>query len=160
MLDLHQSFRLPLTSTTKMIYDVKDDPILQVSSQEPSTFSKSQMKPDTWIMLDLHQNFRISSWSFSNMIYDVKDDPILQISSHKLSTSLKPPCNQSYLIFAQLNQSLNSINTNHQHVLKFVTCIQTTTQGELTEPKLTPPLFDYLQILTQLIDPSLPCADL
>ena len=45
MPDLHQSFSLYPISFTNMIYDVKDDPILQVSSKEPSTSSKSQMKP-------------------------------------------------------------------------------------------------------------------
>ena len=68
-----------------MIYDVKDDPILQVSSQEPSTSSKSQMKPVIQIMTDLHQTFRISSLSSTNMIYEV----ILQVSSQEPSTSSK-----------------------------------------------------------------------
>merc|ERR1712082_108083 len=38
--NLHQIFRICPLATTDLIYDVKDDPILQVSSQEPSTSSK------------------------------------------------------------------------------------------------------------------------
>ena len=39
-LDLHEIFRIILLWSVKMIYNVKDDPILQDSSQEPSTSSK------------------------------------------------------------------------------------------------------------------------
>ena len=38
--DLHKIFRIILLWSVKMIYDIKDDPILQDSSQEPSTSSK------------------------------------------------------------------------------------------------------------------------
>merc|ERR1712082_216697 len=40
MFDLDQTFRMGPLATTDLIYDVKDDHILQVSSQEPSTSSK------------------------------------------------------------------------------------------------------------------------
>jgi len=43
MSDLHQTFRISSISSTDMIYDVKMTPILQVSSQEPSTSSKSHL---------------------------------------------------------------------------------------------------------------------
>ena len=39
--DLHQTFRIFSQPYTNMIYDVKDDPILQVSNQEPSMSFKS-----------------------------------------------------------------------------------------------------------------------
>ena len=47
MSDLDQTFRRGPLATTNLIYDVKDDPILQVSSQEPSTSSK----PPTYTFL-------------------------------------------------------------------------------------------------------------
>ena len=37
---LHQTSRVSSIYSTNMIYDVKGDPILQISSQEPSTSSK------------------------------------------------------------------------------------------------------------------------
>ena len=76
-----------------MIYDVKDDPILQVSNQEPSMSSKPPTKAfsASQIMSDLHQTFRISSQSSINMIYDIKDDPILHVSNQEPSLSSKPP---------------------------------------------------------------------
>ena len=40
MFDLDQTIRLGPIATTNLIYDVKDDLILQVSGQEPSTSSK------------------------------------------------------------------------------------------------------------------------
>ena len=43
MSDLLQTFRISSISPTNMIYYVKDDPILQVSSQELSKSSKSQI---------------------------------------------------------------------------------------------------------------------
>ena len=39
MSDLHQTFMISSLSSTNMISNVKDDHILQVSSQEPSTSS-------------------------------------------------------------------------------------------------------------------------
>ena len=38
--DLHQTFRIRSWGSPKMIQHVEDDPILQVSSQEPSACSK------------------------------------------------------------------------------------------------------------------------
>ena len=79
-----------------MIYDVKDDPILQVSSQEPSTSSKSPSCTFfSQIMSDLDQTFKIGPLATNDFIFyfqlddDVKDDPILQVSSQEHSTSSK-----------------------------------------------------------------------
>jgi hypothetical protein len=38
--ELHETFRISSWGSTKMIQHVKDDPILQVSSQDPSASSK------------------------------------------------------------------------------------------------------------------------
>ena len=38
--DLHETFRISSWWSPKMIQHIKDDPILQVSSQEPSSSSK------------------------------------------------------------------------------------------------------------------------
>ena len=43
MSGLHQTFRISSISSTNMIYYIKDDPLLQVSSQEPSTSAKSEI---------------------------------------------------------------------------------------------------------------------
>ena len=43
--DLDQNFRISSISSNNMIYNVIDDPILQVFSQEPSTSSKSPTYP-------------------------------------------------------------------------------------------------------------------
>ena len=40
MSDIDQTFRIGPLATTNLIYDAKDDPILHVSNQEPSTSSK------------------------------------------------------------------------------------------------------------------------
>ena len=45
MSDLHKNFRISSISAINMIYDVKDDTILQVSNQETSTSSKSPTYP-------------------------------------------------------------------------------------------------------------------
>ncbi len=44
--DLHQTFRIFSQPYTNMIYDVKDDPILQVSNQEPSVSFNSPTQPN------------------------------------------------------------------------------------------------------------------
>ena len=93
MSDPHKTFRFSSLSSTDMIYDVKDDPSLKLSSHESLISSKQQMKPVSYIMSDLCQTFRISSGSSTNMIYDVKSTPILQISSQEPSPSSKPPSN-------------------------------------------------------------------
>ncbi len=41
MSNLHQTSRISAYSSTNMIHDVKDDPILHVFSQKPSTSSKA-----------------------------------------------------------------------------------------------------------------------
>ena len=96
-----------------MIHDVKNDSILQVSSQEPSTSSKYGLKG--WGVLDtllfmlesrnLTHKSRITydddplrqklpqvpilQESHVMTIHDVKNDPILQVSSQEPSTSSK-----------------------------------------------------------------------
>jgi hypothetical protein len=39
-LDLYETFRISFWGSLKLIQHIKDDPILQVSSQEPSASSK------------------------------------------------------------------------------------------------------------------------
>ena len=125
MLDLYQTFRISSWSSSDMIYYVEDVPILHVSSQEPSTSSKSQTKSVSQIMTDLHQTFRISSWSSTNIIYDIKDDLFIQVYSQEPSPSSKPPCNQkltlsqslaelslSYLMIDWLSGWLNDLTNN------------------------------------------------
>ena len=60
MSDLHQTFRISSYLCTDMIYDVKVNLILQVSSHEPSMSSKSQIKAGSKSYSDHHQPFRIS----------------------------------------------------------------------------------------------------
>ena len=71
------------------IQDVKDDPILQLSSHEPSMSSKYGLRGLG--VLETHL-FLLESWHINQesnimMIHDVKNDPILQISSQEPSTS-------------------------------------------------------------------------
>ena len=42
--ELHETFRISSLGSPKMIQYVKDDPILQVTSQEPSASSKYDLK--------------------------------------------------------------------------------------------------------------------
>ncbi len=92
ILDFHKTFRISSKSSINMICDVKDDPILHVSNQEPSI--NVPQAPNlgylSQIMSDLHQTFRISSKSSINMIYDFKCDTIIQVSNQEPSTSSKP----------------------------------------------------------------------
>ena len=88
-----------------IIYDIKDDPILQFSSQEPSTSSKSHLSFLSRIMLDLHQTFRISPISSTNMIYDVKNDPNTLSFQSGTSTSSK-----SHLLLSQPSHVGSSSN--------------------------------------------------
>ena len=46
MSDLNQTFRISSQSSINMIHDDKDDPILQVSNQEPSMSSNPQLRFD------------------------------------------------------------------------------------------------------------------
>ena len=76
-----------------MIYDVKNDPILQVSSQEPSTSSKYDFK-DRGFLTNFYSWYRAEIWHISQeshimTIYDVKNYPILQVSNQEPSTSSK-----------------------------------------------------------------------
>ena len=90
--------------------------ILQVSSQEPSTSSKSHPSFLSQIMLELDNNFRIYPISAINMIYDVKDDPLLQVSNQEPSTSSQVP-NLSFLgqIMSDLDQTfrIGPLATTH-----------------------------------------------
>ena len=98
-----------LTSETFMISpinDVKDEPIFQVSSQDPSKPSKSLTYLFfSQIMFDLDKSFRIGPLATTNIVFNVKLDPILQISSQEQSTSSKPNCNQNLF----LNQSSSEL---------------------------------------------------
>ena len=60
-----------------MIYDVKDDPILQVSSQEPLTSSKSPTYTFfIQIMSDLDKTLRIYPLVTNDLIFYVQLDKI------------------------------------------------------------------------------------
>ncbi len=64
-LNLHETFRVSSWGSPKMIQHVKDDPILQVSSQEPSTSSKyglqGQGVPDTLLIMPESSNLAHNS---------------------------------------------------------------------------------------------------
>ena len=75
------------------IQDVKNDLILQVSSQETSTFSKYDFEDRGLLKLILScqraEIWHTSQESHIMTIHDVKNDPILQVSSQEPSTSSK-----------------------------------------------------------------------
>ena len=76
-----------------MIHDVKDDPILKDSSQEPSMSSKYDFE-DRGFLMHFKYCLRAEIWHTSKeshimMIHDVKDDPILKDSSQEPSMSSK-----------------------------------------------------------------------
>ena len=76
-----------------MIHDVKDDPILQDSSQEPSMSSKYDFQ-DVGFLTHFSSCKKSENWHISEephimIIYGVKDDPILPDSREEPSTSSK-----------------------------------------------------------------------
>ena len=76
-----------------MIYDVKNDPILQASSQEPSTSSKYDFK-DGGFLTHFCSCYRAEIWHTSQeshimTIHDVKNDHILQVSGQEPLMSSK-----------------------------------------------------------------------
>ena len=71
-----------------MIHDFKNDPILQVSSQEISMSSKYDFE-DGGFLKHIAEFLHTSQESRNMTIYDVKNDPILQVSSQEPSTSSK-----------------------------------------------------------------------
>ena len=76
MLDLHQTFRISSPSYINMIYDVKDDPFLHDSSQEPSTTSEYVLLG--WGVLDTLL-IMLESWNFAhNSGIAYHDDPWCQ----------------------------------------------------------------------------------
>ena len=88
MSDIDETIRISPIPSNNMIYEIKDDPYLQVSNQEPSMSSKFPTY--------LSQLNCVQYWSncqdisiLSNNIFDVKDDHILQVSSQEPSMSSK-----------------------------------------------------------------------
>ena len=75
-----------------MIYEIKDDPILQDSSQEPSTSSKYRLQGqgvlDTILIMLESWNLAHKSW-IDYHGYPVKQDFILQLPSQEPSMSTK-----------------------------------------------------------------------
>ena len=76
-----------------MIQHVKDDLILQVSSQEPPASSKYDFD-DGGFLTCFYSCWRAEIWHTSQeshimTIHDVKNDPIIQVSSQEPSTSSK-----------------------------------------------------------------------
>ena len=69
MSDHHQTLRISPISSNNIVYFVKDDPILHVSSQEPSKSSKSPTYPFSakscliWIKLFGHIPYHLTPWS-------------------------------------------------------------------------------------------------
>ena len=91
--DLHETFRITSWGSPKMNQHVKDDSILKVSSQEPSTSSKYDFE-DGGFLTHFYSCQRAEIWQTSQdshimTIHDVKNDPILQVSSQEPSTSSK-----------------------------------------------------------------------
>ena len=91
--DHHQIFRVSSWGSPKVIQHVKNYPILQDSSQEPSMSSKYGLEGwgvlDTLVIILRAEILHTSQESHMMMIYDVKEDPILQVSSQDPSTSSK-----------------------------------------------------------------------
>ena len=76
-----------------MIQHVKDDTILQVSSQEPSVSSKYDFN-DGGFLTHFYSCLRAEIWYTSQeshimSIHDAKDNPIHQVSSQEPSMSSK-----------------------------------------------------------------------
>ena len=67
MLDLHQTFRISSWLSINMIYDVKDNPILHVFSQEPSTSSKPPCNQKLTLSQSLAELSLFYSYSRSNL---------------------------------------------------------------------------------------------
>ena len=109
--DLHETFRIGSWGSPKMIQYVKDDPILQVTSQEPSASSKYDLKDGGFLRhfylnqmkSDLHKTFMKCSRGSPKMIQHVKDDPILQVSSQEPSPSYKYDFEDGGVLEALLN---------------------------------------------------------
>ena len=78
--DLHETFRKSSWGSLKMIHHIKDDPILQVSGQEPSVSSKYDFE-DRGVLNTLL--FMLESWNLahkSRITYH--DDPWCQEWPH------------------------------------------------------------------------------
>ena len=78
----------------KIIHEIKDDPVLLVSNQEPSMTSKYPSSLphilDTFLIERSTQNFQgIFLRVKKNIIHDVKDDPSLHVSDQEPSMSYK-----------------------------------------------------------------------
>jgi len=82
MSDLDQTFRISSISSNNMIYNVKDDPILQVSSQEPSTSSKSPNYPFSvkscliLIKLSGYLSCHLTTWSIMLKMIPSSKSPV------------------------------------------------------------------------------------
>ena len=72
MTDLHKTFRISSWSSTNIIYDVKDDPILQVSVQKPSTSSKPQCDQKLTLSRSLSELSLLSQYDHHTYILDLR----------------------------------------------------------------------------------------
>ena len=81
--------------SNKVIHDIKDYPVIQLSFQEPSTSSKhSHEGPhilDTLLMQILTQNYQGTFLGVNKVIHDIKDDPVIQVSCQEPSMFSKYP---------------------------------------------------------------------
>ena len=78
--DLHETFRITSWGSPKMIHDVRNDPILHVSSQEPSTSTKYGLQGrgvlDTLLI-------KLETWNLAHKLrITYHEDPWCQESPH------------------------------------------------------------------------------
>ena len=92
MSDLHQNFGISSRPSTNMIYHVKDDPILQVSSQEPSMSSKSSTSPISikscliLIKISGYLSYHLRTWSWMSKTTLSFKSPVMNHQRHPSMT--------------------------------------------------------------------------
>ena len=69
--DLHQTFRIAFITFTKFIWTVKDDTILQVSNQEPSTSTKPPMENGA-DLANFKYYLKVETWPFTFDTHEVQ----------------------------------------------------------------------------------------
>ena len=83
--NLHETFQINPQGSPKLIQHVKGDPILQVSSQEPSAPSKYDIKGKGFLThfysCQIAEIWHTSQELYIMMIYDVENDPFPSIKS-------------------------------------------------------------------------------
>ena len=69
----HETFKISYFQSNKIIYDIKDDPVHQVSGQEPSMSSES---PSSWPHILDTLLLHVLSQNFQGIFHRVKQDPL------------------------------------------------------------------------------------